>query len=63
VKNFDTDFTNNMVCPHCGYEDGDCWEYGMKDGEELQTECHSCGKKFSVTCYISINYSTEKVNQ
>ena len=58
---FDTEFTNNIVCPHCGDENGDSWELAMKDGEHEIQDCGSCNEQFEVYCDISISYSTEKL--
>lgn len=44
------------VCPWCGYEDPDSWEYqeGVTD-----TECPRCGKPITVTAELEITYTTE----
>jgi len=45
---FDTDDTDILICPHCGYENYDCFELAQGRGLEFEsiTECPSCGKNF-----------------
>ena len=54
--NGDTDCTNEIVCPWCGYEHSDSWEMG--DGE---TECHDCGRKFETEKDVTVTYSTSRI--
>ena len=58
MSEFDTEYTDNVICPYCGYEDRDSWEYGQDD---FETKCSSCGKEMSVTRNISISYSSWKL--
>ena len=44
------------VCPWCGYEDEDSWEY--EEGE-TEAECPNCGKEFTVIAEIEMNYTTK----
>lgn len=52
------DCTDEPVCPHCGKEQRDAWEWD--DDECGETECGSCGREFSYTRHISINWTTRK---
>jgi DNA-directed RNA polymerase subunit RPC12/RpoP len=54
--NGDTDNTDEVVCPHCGYKFSDSWE--MSEGEY---ECSDCGRKFEISIDTSITYSTSKI--
>ena len=44
----DCDNTDNIKCPHCGYENQDSWEClsGWDQQTEQQFECGSCEKSF-----------------
>ncbi len=53
---FDHEYTDEVVCPHCGYVHGDSWE--MRDGE---TDCPDCEKSFTMERNVSVTYSTEKL--
>ncbi|SFJ63430.1 hypothetical protein SAMN02799624_05280 [Paenibacillus sp. UNC496MF] len=55
--NHDTEYKPNARCPHCGYEDIDCFEWS---GDEGDRECGHCSLPFSYTREIIIEYSTEK---
>jgi len=49
MSEIDHKFTNEIVCPYCGYEFSDSWEYldpsnDSHDGEEIDVECLECGK-------------------
>jgi predicted RNA-binding Zn-ribbon protein involved in translation (DUF1610 family) len=52
----DTDYTDEVVCPHCGYKYHDSWE--LSDGEY---ECSDCGRRFNITRDIEVTYSTDKI--
>lgn len=49
--------TEEIVCPWCGEECGDSWEYTDKNNTE---KCYSCGKEFSYEREYSCTYSSEK---
>ncbi|HDK7182970.1 TPA: hypothetical protein PTV74_002117 [Clostridium botulinum] len=61
-KEIDHEYTNEIVCPFCGYEFIDSWEYG--DGEEDLglIECNECGKSFYANREVLVTYSTCKAN-
>ena len=48
--------TDEIVCPHCGYEHGDSWEHN--DGDAGESECDGCKKPFKWVRDISVTYST-----
>jgi len=56
----ETDSTQELVCPYCGYEDTDSWEYDQNtfDGVLGDIECGECGKKFHAQRNGEITYST-----
>jgi len=56
-KKIDNEFTDEPVCPWCGYELFDAWEY---DDEVEDEECCECDKKFDIFRHHSISYSTTK---
>ena len=41
---------DNIICPYCGYEDPESWEYlsGLSEGEVLEVDCAECGKTFNI---------------
>ena len=49
--------TEEMVCPWCGYEFQDSWEF--EEGGEH--ECYRCEKPFKFCRIIDVTYDTEKV--
>lgn len=54
--------TDEIVCPHCGYEHGDSFEYLNAGHDDGETECDGCGKRFRWFAEITVTYSTEKSN-
>jgi len=60
MSDINHDFTREVVCPHCGYEHGDSWERRMTDGDQEDEICDRCGKRFTVSCHITVSYSTDK---
>ena len=57
MSGIDHEFTDEIVCPWCGHETGDSFEFQNDYGEET---CYECDKEFTYTRYISVEYSTEK---
>jgi len=55
----DHDHTNELVCPYCGYEFTDSWEFNDTQDEQ-HVECHDCGKEFLLYVHISVDYTTRK---
>ena len=51
-------YTNNAICPHCGYEHVDSWEFE----DSTTTECHSCEKPFHCYRYTDVTYNTKKAS-
>lgn len=56
-------YTDDIVCPYCGHEERDSWEWQPElhgpegDGD---TECGECGREFGVSRHVSVSYSTRK---
>lgn len=52
----DTDNQHQVICPHCGYEHTDSWEY-----EEGEHECSQCERTFELTKRMWVTFTTRKV--
>jgi len=52
----DTDYTREVICPHCGRECSDSWE--MLEGI---TECSDCGNSYEIERDVEVTYCTRKV--
>lgn len=57
----DCEYTDYVTCPHCGFEDDDCWFEDDPDTDSEILECPECGKHFYAYKHVSISFSTEKV--
>lgn len=44
-----------MICPYCGHEDPESWEFGEDSNE---AECGVCGREFDLSVNRSVTYST-----
>jgi hypothetical protein len=53
----DHNCTDHAVCPHCGHEHRDDWEW---QGEEGTHECDDCGEPFKWYAEVSRTWDTEK---
>jgi Zn ribbon nucleic-acid-binding protein len=51
--------SDNMICPHCGFEDKDSWEQSDHCDEN---ECDACGTIFSHERNVLVTYSTHVVS-
>lgn len=58
TKEFDHDYTDEIVCPYCGHEHGDSYEYFSRNDESTNIECDECGKHFRATMQMTTDYST-----
>jgi transcription elongation factor Elf1 len=55
----DHEYTDDIVCPYCGYEFTDSWEF--EGNEDLGLiDCQSCEKPFIATRNVEVTYTTEK---
>jgi hypothetical protein len=56
----DHEFTDEIVCPHCGHVHSESYEFGGGGEGDGEDECGECGKKFYWSRTISVSYSTSK---
>lgn len=61
-KDIDHEYTKEIVCPYCGCEFTDSWEYSSDDEDLGLIECYNeeCGKSFYAYRDIDISYVTEE---
>lgn len=52
----DHEYTALIVCPHCGHEQRDSWEWS----DEGEDECEVCEKPFTFERIVETYYSTRK---
>ena len=57
-EKFFTEQTDNLVCPHCGYEH-DCWE----GQAEPFFDCHNCEKEFVFSTETILQFSSETLER
>lgn len=55
MSEIDHEYTDEIVCPWCGYKMSDSWE--MSDDGEYDCDC---GKSFEYTRNYSVDYSTSR---
>lgn len=53
-------FTDDIICPYCGYRFEDSWEFNNGDECVDDVVCHSCEKTFDLVVDYSVTYSTYK---
>jgi len=54
-------YTREVVCPYCGYEFSDSWDFDLEgDGDEGETECGGCGEEFVFWMNLEVTYSSMK---
>lgn len=57
-KEIEHEDTNDITCPHCGYEVGYSLDLNDDEGE---IDCDGCGKPYEFERTIIVTYSTKKV--
>jgi DNA-directed RNA polymerase subunit RPC12/RpoP len=60
TQDIDHSYTDEIVCPYCGYEFGDSWEFFNTGNEDPQIDCEECNKTFVASRNETITYSTYK---
>jgi len=58
---YDTSGTDEIVCPYCGCEFGDSWEYNDQNNQVIS--CQDCSKKFKLYVNFQVDYSTDKLKE
>ncbi|GBQ77722.1 hypothetical protein AA0311_1528 [Asaia bogorensis NBRC 16594] len=61
MGDIDTSGTRLLVCPYCGHEHEDSWEFKIEDGSEV--DCGECGRLFFAESFTSVTYYSEKLEQ
>jgi len=56
IDEMDHSYTDEVVCPYCGYEYGDSWEWP----DSGETECDECEKTFGYFRNVEVTYSSFK---
>lgn len=59
TQEHDTQYTNEIVCPYCGYEWPNNWE--MSDNDEVL--CEDCGNTFHYARVVEVTYCAYKMPQ
>ena len=55
----DTDWTDAVMCPHCGKEQYDGWELFL-ESDAAENHCQHCEQAFLAVRHETVNYSTRK---
>lgn len=60
----DTWHENKIICPYCGYEFEESWEYETGGEIELEeTECYDCEKTFHLSIEYDVQYTTTRLEE
>jgi transcription elongation factor Elf1 len=59
MKDIDTQYTKDPICPHCGKSMSDAWELDLGD-DELEYDCGHCEEPMMICRNIEITYCTRK---
>lgn len=54
----DTKYTNNAICPYCGYENKDSWELFKNSGTAT---CCNCDRAYRYSRDVITTYCTSKI--
>jgi hypothetical protein len=54
----DTEYTIDPVCPYCGAEQSDAWEWELDEGEAEERGCEACERRFKVEVFRTTRYTT-----
>lgn len=61
-KPFETSNSDEAVCPYCGCEHSDSWEFFAHHAHlgEAEVDCNNCGKTFLIEQDVTVTYTTRK---
>ena len=59
MSKIDHEFTDEIVCPHCGYKFEESWEWE----DEGEATCYGCEQDFTFERHTTVEYTTEKKAQ
>ena len=60
-REIDCRYTDEIICPHCGYEHGDSWEVHFESDGCTEFECNECRKTFHVERDVTVKYISKKM--
>jgi hypothetical protein len=63
MKTIEHECTDEIVCPYCGYEFSESYEFGDGFSEDLDIIDCDCGESFYGSRSIMVSYSTEKLEK
>lgn len=61
MSNIETRIQPRPVCPHCGYQHDDAWEWNFGPGLDGTAEdrwCYSCDGEFDCERVVDVSYTT-----
>lgn len=56
-EDIDSEYTDDVVCPYCGYEHSDSWEFS---DDCCDIQCCFCENTFEMVRNVSVTYSSSK---
>ena len=63
-EEIDCQYTNEVVCPYCGYAHEDSWEFFLDGGDSAHgAGCCQCEREFDVERYAEVTYSASKMEE
>jgi len=60
AETFDTTYTDDPVCPYCGYKQADSGELFYDGRESSETWCQNCEEEIVIFQHVSVSYNTYK---
>ena len=58
-KEIDCKYTDEIVCPYCGCEFSESYEFG----DSGECECDECGKEFEYYRHVEVTYCTYQITE
>lgn len=61
MSEYETNYTDEAVCPYCGAELCMTYELFMYANDTAKTDCGECGSEFEVHMIVDVSYCTYKI--
>ena len=60
IEDVDYEYTDEIVCPYCGYKQSDSWESEDSSDEVI---CEFCNSKYAYQRNMEVTYSSVKIEK
>lgn len=62
-ETYETQNTDEAICPYCGHVEMDTWEVRpQNDGDSDTVDCETCDERYEITTHVVVTVSTRRMD-